>query len=65
MNELERVAFINSQTACMLAEMNAMIAHNQSQVACGGSQFYTEQAFLDLPDKYRISYNAVIEFFHR
>ena len=58
----KRVAFIQSQTACALAEIEGMKAENQHREMQGYSQAYGEEAFFAIPDKYGISHNAVIQY---
>ena len=58
----KRCAFIASQTACAMAEIEGMKAENQYREMQGYSQAYGEEAFFAIPDKYGIGHNAVIEY---
>ena len=61
MNTIEaRVAFVNSQAAAMLAELEGMKAENVYRERRGESQAYAEQAFFDLIDKYQLGHNSVL-----
>ena len=65
MNPEQRVAFINTQTALFLAEIESMKAENQFRIQQGLTVAYTEREFNSIIQKYEpiIGYNAVIEFF--
>ena len=58
----KRCAFIASQTACAMAEIEGMKAVNQYREMQGYSQAYGEEDFFAIPDKYVIGHNAVIEY---
>lgn len=63
MNTIDaRIAYINSQVACMLARLEAMKAENQTRAARGKSQAYTETDFNDLPNVFGVHHNAVVGF---
>lgn len=62
MDHLARIAFIQSQVACAMAEIEAMKAANQACEYRGESQDYTEQDFRNIESKYMIGHNAVIEY---
>lgn len=53
-------AFVFSQTACALIEMEAMKAANAERESQGYSLAYDEEAFLALIDRYAIHHNAVL-----
>lgn len=59
----QKAAFVNAQVACAMAEIAAMQAHDRWQRAVGTDQFYTEEAYSAVPDKFGIGHNAVITFF--
>jgi hypothetical protein len=56
----ENAAFINSQTACALIEMQGMVAANTLREDQGHTIAYDESAFLKLIEKYGIHHNAVL-----
>jgi hypothetical protein len=63
----QSAAFINSQTACALIEMQGMVAMNvtASKNHRGYSHFvppYSQSNFLELIDKYGLGYNTVVEY---
>jgi hypothetical protein len=63
MNTIEqRVAFVNAQTAAMLAELEGMKAENALRERRGEAQAYTEADFMNLPDRYQLDHNTVIAF---
>ena len=55
----KRIAFIASQTACAIAEIEGMKADNAQFPE---NQQYGKDDFFAIPDKYGISHNAVIEY---
>ena len=60
MNTAEkRIAFIQSQTACALADIEGMKAENAQFPE---NQQYGKDDFFAIPDRYGISHNAVIEY---
>lgn len=63
MNELiARVAYINAQVACMLAELEAMKARNAHDVCWRRTPTYSEDDFRGLPDRMGVGHNAVIGY---
>ena len=62
MNEAERAAYVMAQVACAQIEAAGMVAENMQREACGHSMAYTAESFEDLPQKYGITHNQVIEF---
>lgn len=62
MDHQARIAFIQTQTACCLAEMEAMKAANAARQQNGLSLAYGEDAFMALPAQYGIHHNQVIEY---
>ncbi len=63
MNDEQRVAFINSQIACALIEMNGMIAENAQRKIQQESPAYVGDDFERLINKYGIHHNGVIGYF--
>lgn len=61
MNPEQAAAFINAQVAMCLLEMEGMKARDR----CMPDAPYTEQAYLDLYQKYEhvLGYNAVLGFY--
>lgn len=57
-----KAAYINSQTAAMLAELEAMKACNQEQFSGTSAPRYREEDFLRLSEKYGLGHNAVVNF---
>ena len=64
MDEVQKAAYVMAQTACALIEAMGMVAENEQRKALGQSMAYTEDAFVDLPNKYGIHNNATIGLFH-
>ena len=60
MDKEQRIAYINAMTVCAQIECAGMVAENEQRKAIGASMAYTEEAFLDVINKYdihhRISY---------
>ena len=63
MTEAQQAAYIQSQSACALIEMEAMKAENTYREMRGETIAYNEKAFLDLIERYGIHHNAVISMF--
>ena len=63
MTDEQKAAFIQSQTACMLAELEAMKAENKERRMRGLSDAYNAQAFSDLADHFGLGHNTVVSFF--
>lgn len=62
-NEVQKlcnVAYINSQTASALIELEAMKSANSERERHGEAPAWGEGEFLSLIDKYQLSHNAVI-----
>jgi len=64
MTDEQKVAFVNAQAACAMAEMMGMAAENAVRASKNQAQAYPGGAFFALADKYLIGHNAVISFFH-
>ena len=60
MNEIQRAAFVFSQTACMLVEMEAMKVANRKRQDQGYSDAYGEEEFHALIDRYGLGHNSVL-----
>jgi hypothetical protein len=59
----QKAAYVISQAACALAELEAMKAANWMRERRGEVIAYSEEAFMDLDKKYCIGHNAVIGLF--
>jgi len=57
-----KIAFVNSQTAAMLAELEGMKAMNIERMRNDYALAYGEQAFVDLPVRFGLSHNQVIDY---
>lgn len=62
MDTQARSAFIIAQAACANAEIAAMQASNASALQAGLLQPYTHNDFMQVPNKYHIGWNDVIEY---
>ena len=62
MNHEARCAFVHAQVACAMAEIAAMQAHNQMNLAHNQNALYTYSDFMAVQDKYCVGHNAVIEY---
>lgn len=63
MTKAEAIAYVQAQTVCALAAIEAMKAENAHREACGMSVAYGEEAFLQIPVTYGIHHNAVVSLF--
>lgn len=63
MDREQKIAYINSQTVCAQAELSGMEAENAQREHRGESMAYDEDAFMDIPVKYGITHNQVLECF--
>jgi hypothetical protein len=57
-----RIAFIQSQTAAMLAEMESMKVANAERERQNRAPAYGERDFLNLPAQYALTHNQVIDY---
>jgi hypothetical protein len=57
----EKVAYIQSQTACALLEMEAMKVENLQRINQGLSVAYGEDAFMKVISNYGIGHNSVLQ----
>ncbi len=62
MDKAARVAYIVSQSAAMLAELEGMKAENRSREGHGQAHAYGEDAFFDLPVRYGLAHNQVVAY---
>jgi hypothetical protein len=62
MDHAARVAFVQAQTVCALAEIEGMKAENQHRLSLGHSIAYDHAAFMAVPDTYQIGWNTVIDY---
>jgi len=58
----QRVAYINTQVACMLAELEGMKAVNHIREMKGESLAFDDRDFMRLQDKYQFATNDVIQY---
>ncbi|MHB8413981.1 MAG: hypothetical protein ACYDB1_01105 [Acidiferrobacteraceae bacterium] len=63
MTDQEKAAYIHSQVACALIEMEAMRAANQYREIQGCTPTYGEEAFRKIIENYPIHHNAVMSLF--
>lgn len=63
MSDEQKTAYVLAMVACANAEIAAMTAENQIRVREGQALAYGEKAFLDVPNRYGIHHNAVLELF--
>lgn len=57
---LHNIAYVQTQTAAALIEMEGMKAFNSERERHGYAPGYDETAFLCLIDKYQLGHNSVI-----
>lgn len=62
MDHAARVAFVQAQAVCAMAELEAMKAANRAREEQGYSHAYGEDAFRSIEDQFLIGHNAVIEY---
>ena len=60
MTEEQSAAFVNSQVACALIEMEGMKAENMQRQSQGHEPVYREDDFGSITERYEIGYNSVI-----
>ena len=63
--KLQNIAYVNSQIASAMIELEAMKATNQERYRKGQSDAWDEEAFISLIDKYQLNHNAVITNLHQ
>jgi len=54
------VAYVNSQIACAMVELEAMKAENAQRERNGEALAWSYNEFLNLIDKYQMSHNATL-----
>lgn len=59
----QKAAFITAQSACAIAEIEAMHAENQACIASDRAPIFAFRDFKDIPNKYGLHHNAVVTFF--
>ena len=62
MDEAARAAFINSQTACMLAELEAMKRLNKMHDIIGRPPAHLPYEFEALADRFGLGHNTVVQY---
>lgn len=63
MNKKQQVAFLNSQVACAMIELEAMKSANLERTMQNESLAYDEIDFFNLIKKYDLEYNDVCMLF--
>ncbi len=62
MDKEQRIAFINSQIVCAMAEIEGMKAENHGRVHRGEAIAYVDEDFFGIVDKFGLSHNRVIMY---
>ena len=62
MNQEAKIAYIQAQTVCALAEIEGMKAENKIRKDRGHSLAYDSEAFFKIPEKYGIHHNAIVSY---
>ena len=61
MNEAQRIALLNSQTACALITVAGMLVHDLNRIQnFGGSGIYVEEAYEAVINQHNIHWNGSI-----
>jgi hypothetical protein len=63
MTKEQAAAFVQAQTVCALAEIEAMKAENRHRATQGYSDAYGEEEFLAVPARHQITRNQVALLF--
>jgi len=63
MDREQKIAFIQAMTISALAEIEGMKAANLERINQGYALAYDEKSFMEVPVKFGITHNHVIEFF--
>jgi hypothetical protein len=58
--KLQNVAYVNSQIASAMIELEAMKAENMQREHMGQSMAWDESSFTSLIDKYQLGHNSVL-----
>lgn len=61
MNKEESLIYLQSQIVCALAEIEGMKAENMIRESLGHSMAYSCDAFVEVPARYGIERNQVLE----
>ena len=61
--KLQNIAYVNSQIASALIELESMKAENMQREHLGQSMAWDESSFMSLIDKYQLGHNAVLTNF--
>jgi hypothetical protein len=59
----QAAAFVQSQTACAMANIASMHAENRERELQGHTHAYGPDAFRSVPDQFGIGHNAVVILF--
>lgn len=59
----QAAAYVQSQTACLIGEIEAMKALNAHRESQGVAQAYNEAAFTEVVERSGLGYNDVVGFF--
>ena len=62
---MQNIAYVITQMTSAMIELEAMKAANTTRSIQGEALAYSEQAFVELIDKYQLSHNAVITNLHQ
>lgn len=65
MTDEQNLVYLQGQVMCCACELEAMKVANLMCHKKGHSPKYNEKDFLDLPNKYGIHHNDILEKFHR
>jgi len=57
----QSAAFVNSQVACALAEIEMMKAANHERLSSGEALAYNDESFAEIQDRFGIGRNAVVQ----
>ena len=60
MDEVQRAAYLLSQSVAAMIEAMGMAAENQYRICHDGTLVYDDKAFLDLIDRYGLDSNAAM-----
>jgi hypothetical protein len=60
----QKVAYVNAQTAAMLAELEGMKVTNLERQMADQAMAYGEDKFRELPDQYGLRHNQILKLFY-
>ncbi len=63
MNQEQAIAYLMAQVVCAQAEIEGMKAMNRERESQGYALAYDKEAFFNVPNKYGIHHNAVLDLF--